>query len=288
MMVHDKFPELLGGIRGISEETTTGVHRLYEMLKNGKLAVPAINVNDSVTKSKFDNLYGCRESLADGIKRATDIMVAGKVVVIIERKFVDLSGWLEDRQLAGDAAELGICLPGMDARREGDDAEHCPALLQFREHYQAVEVARFGTGEADLPGDGLLGEHVHLAADEVVDTSHQIAAQRRPCVDRQHRRKIVRVDLGSRLAVAGLPNLRDWQQFVTGEILGRKPQPDVQPAEFDLLVVAARRFVLQHLAEGVRAAALRRSGWGDIRARRIESRHGQVDPHCIGGLDRFV
>ena len=82
MMVHDKFPELLGGIRGISEETTTGVHRLYEMLKNGKLAVPAINVNDSVTKSKFDNLYGCRESLADGIKRATDIMVAGKVVVV--------------------------------------------------------------------------------------------------------------------------------------------------------------------------------------------------------------
>ena len=82
MMVHDKFPELLGGIRGISEETTTGVHRLYEMLKNGKLAVPAINDNDSVTKSKFDNLYGCRESLADGIKRATDIMVAGKVVVV--------------------------------------------------------------------------------------------------------------------------------------------------------------------------------------------------------------
>jgi adenosylhomocysteinase len=82
VMVHEKFPELLTGIRGISEETTTGVHRLYEMHKAGKLAVPAINVNDSVTKSKFDNLYGCRESLADGIKRATDIMVAGKVVVV--------------------------------------------------------------------------------------------------------------------------------------------------------------------------------------------------------------
>jgi adenosylhomocysteinase len=82
LMVHNKFPELLAGIRGISEETTTGVHRLYQMLKEGKLAVPAINVNDSVTKSKFDNLYGCRESLADGIKRATDIMVAGKVVVV--------------------------------------------------------------------------------------------------------------------------------------------------------------------------------------------------------------
>jgi adenosylhomocysteinase len=81
-MVYNKFPELLGGIRGISEETTTGVHRLYQMHKEGRLTMPAINVNDSVTKSKFDNLYGCRESLADGIKRATDIMVAGKVTVV--------------------------------------------------------------------------------------------------------------------------------------------------------------------------------------------------------------
>jgi adenosylhomocysteinase len=81
-MVHSKFPELLGDIRGLSEETTTGVHRLYQMHERGELKVPAINVNDSVTKSKFDNLYGCRESLADGIKRATDVMIAGKVVVI--------------------------------------------------------------------------------------------------------------------------------------------------------------------------------------------------------------
>lgn len=81
-MVHEKFPELLKDIKGLSEETTTGVHRLQQMLDEGKLAVPAINVNDSVTKSKFDNLYGCRESLADGIKRATDVMVAGKVVVV--------------------------------------------------------------------------------------------------------------------------------------------------------------------------------------------------------------
>src|SRR5882724_5471411 len=78
-MVHDKFPELLGDIRGLSEETTTGVHRLYQMHERGDLKVPAINVNDSVTKSKFDNLYGCRESLADGIKRATDVMMAGKI-----------------------------------------------------------------------------------------------------------------------------------------------------------------------------------------------------------------
>ena len=82
-MVHDeKYRHLLPGIRGLSEETTTGVHRLYQMHERGELAVAAMNVNDSVTKSKFDNLYGCRESLADGIKRATDIMVAGKVVVI--------------------------------------------------------------------------------------------------------------------------------------------------------------------------------------------------------------
>jgi adenosylhomocysteinase len=81
-MVHDKYAEHFAHIRGITEETTTGVHRLYQMHERGELKCPAINVNDSVTKSKFDNLYGCRESLADGIKRATDIMVAGKVVVI--------------------------------------------------------------------------------------------------------------------------------------------------------------------------------------------------------------
>ncbi|KAJ3379671.1 hypothetical protein HDU84_006462, partial [Entophlyctis sp. JEL0112] len=81
-IVHKKYPELLKEIRGVSEETTTGVHNLYKMLKNGELKIPAINVNDSVTKSKFDNLYGCRESLIDGIKRATDVMIAGKVSVV--------------------------------------------------------------------------------------------------------------------------------------------------------------------------------------------------------------
>lgn len=80
--VHDKFPQFLPQIKGISEETTTGVHHLYQMMKAGKLKVPAINVNDSVTKSKFDNLYGCRESLVDGIRRATDIMLAGKVALV--------------------------------------------------------------------------------------------------------------------------------------------------------------------------------------------------------------
>ena len=82
LMVHEKYPELLKGINGLTEETTTGVHRLHSMMKNGELGTPAINVNDAVTKSKFDNLYGCRESLADGIKRATDVMIAGKEVVV--------------------------------------------------------------------------------------------------------------------------------------------------------------------------------------------------------------
>lgn len=81
-MVLDKYPELIAAIKGLSEETTTGVHRLYERMKNGTLPMPAINVNDSVTKSKFDNKYGCRESLVDAIRRATDVMLAGKVAVV--------------------------------------------------------------------------------------------------------------------------------------------------------------------------------------------------------------
>ncbi len=82
-IMHEKYPEMMKDVRGISEETTTGVHRLNEMARDGILLAPAINVNDSVTKSKFDNLYGCRESLLDGIKRATDVMIAGKVAVVV-------------------------------------------------------------------------------------------------------------------------------------------------------------------------------------------------------------
>ena len=81
-LMHDKYPDMLAHVKGISEETTTGVHRLWEMAKAGELKVPAINVNDSVTKSKFDNLYGCRESLVDGIRRGTDVMMSGKVAVV--------------------------------------------------------------------------------------------------------------------------------------------------------------------------------------------------------------
>ena len=82
LLMHNKYPDMLKDVKGLSEETTTGVHRLYDMEKKGTLKVPAINVNDSVTKSKFDNLYGCRESLVDGIKRATDVMMAGKIGVV--------------------------------------------------------------------------------------------------------------------------------------------------------------------------------------------------------------
>lgn len=81
-VMHEKYPDLLKDVRGVSEETTTGVHRLYAMMESGKLKIPAFNVNDSVTKSKFDNLYGCRESLVDGIRRATDVMMSGKVAVV--------------------------------------------------------------------------------------------------------------------------------------------------------------------------------------------------------------
>ena len=80
-LIHKEYPQLLAGIKGLSEETTTGVHNLYKMFKNGELKVPAINVNDSVTKSKFDNLYGCRESLSDALKRATDVMLSGKFLM---------------------------------------------------------------------------------------------------------------------------------------------------------------------------------------------------------------
>jgi len=81
-MVFDRFPEMIAGIKGLSEETTTGVHRLYERMEKGTLSLPAININDSVTKSKFDNKYGCKESLVDSIRRATDVMMAGKVAVV--------------------------------------------------------------------------------------------------------------------------------------------------------------------------------------------------------------
>ena len=125
-MVHDKFPELLKDLVGLSEETTTGVHRLYQRQAAGTLKCPAINVNDSTTKSKFDNLYGCRESLLDGIKRATDVMIAGKVCVV--------AGY-------GDVGK-GCCqsLRGMGARILVTEIDPITALQACMEGYQVVTM----------------------------------------------------------------------------------------------------------------------------------------------------
>ena len=125
-LLHEKYPDLLKNVFGISEETTTGVHRLYDMARAGKLAVPAINVNDSVTKSKFDNLYGCRESLVDGIKRATDVMVAGKVAGI--------AGYGDVGK--GSAASL----KGLGARVMVTEIDPICALQAAMEGYQIVTM----------------------------------------------------------------------------------------------------------------------------------------------------
>ncbi|TPP65386.1 Adenosylhomocysteinase A [Fasciola gigantica] len=158
--VHEKHPELLAGIRGLSEETTTGVHNLYKMFRNGQLKVPAMNVNDSVTKSKFDNLYGCRESLADGIKRATDVMLAGKVAFV--------AGY-------GDVGK-GCCqsLRSYGARVLVSEIDPINALQAVMEGYEvttieeAVKRARIfvtATGNCDI----ITGEHfMNMLEDSIV------------------------------------------------------------------------------------------------------------------------
>lgn len=124
--VHEKYPEMLKDCFGVSEETTTGVHHLYRMVKEGKLKVPAINVNDSVTKSKFDNLYGCRESLIDGIKRATDVMLAGKVAVV--------AGY-------GDVGKgCAAALRGMGSRVIVTEIDPINALQAAMEGYQVLTM----------------------------------------------------------------------------------------------------------------------------------------------------
>jgi adenosylhomocysteinase len=175
-VLHEKHPDLLKHIRGISEETTTGVHRLYEMAKTGRLAVPAINVNDSVTKSKFDNLYGCRESLVDGIKRATDVMLAGKVAVVCG--FGDVG--------KGSAASLR----GQGARVLVTEIDPICALQAAMEGYQVVtmeEAAPAGdifvtcTGNIDI----ITLEHMRAMKDRAIvcnighfDSEIQIASLR--------------------------------------------------------------------------------------------------------------
>ncbi|KAG8007209.1 Adenosylhomocysteinase B [Nibea albiflora] len=158
-MVHQKYPKLLAGIRGVSEETTTGVHNLYKMMKSGELKIPAINVNDSVTKSKFDNLYGCRESLIDGIKRATDVMIAGKVAVV--------AGY-------GDVGKGCVqALRGFGARVIVTEIDPINALQAAMEGYEVTtmeEACKEGNLFVTTTGceDIILGQHFENMKDDAI------------------------------------------------------------------------------------------------------------------------
>ncbi len=159
VLVHEKHPEMLKEIKGLSEETTTGVHRLYQMMAAGKLGTIAINVNDSVTKSKFDNKYGCRESLADGIKRATDVMIAGKVVVI--------AGF-------GDVGKgCAQSMRGYGARVLVTEIDPINALQAAMEGYEVVtmeEAAPMGDIFVTATGccDVITGEHMQAMKDNAI------------------------------------------------------------------------------------------------------------------------
>ncbi|EFZ00780.1 S-adenosyl-L-homocysteine hydrolase family protein [Metarhizium robertsii] len=158
-LVHTKYPEMLKDCYGVSEETTTGVHHLYRMLKDGKLLVPSINVNDSVTKSKFDNLYGCRESLVDGIKRATDVMIAGKVAVV--------AGF-------GDVGKgCAMALHGMGARVIITEIDPINALQAAMAGYQVTtmeKAAKIGQIFVTTTGcrDILTGEHFEAMPNDAI------------------------------------------------------------------------------------------------------------------------
>ena len=144
-MVLDRFPELASGIKGLSEETTTGVHRLYERMENGSLPIPAINVNDSVTKSKFDNKYGCRESLVDAIRRATDLMMAGKVAVVAG--FGDVGkGSAESLSRAGVRVIVSEIDPicALQAAMEGFEVK------QFLKAVPEADIVVTATGNKDI------------------------------------------------------------------------------------------------------------------------------------------
>lgn len=159
LLINDKHPELVKDIIGVSEETTTGVHRLYQMMEKGTLKFPAINVNDSVTKSKFDNKYGCRESLADGIKRATDIMIAGKVVVV--------AGY-------GDVGKgCAQSMDGFGARVLVTEIDPINALQAAMEGYEVVtmeEAAKVGDIFVTTTGccDVIRGEHMEVMKDGAI------------------------------------------------------------------------------------------------------------------------
>jgi adenosylhomocysteinase len=159
LVMHDKYPELMKEVKGLSEETTTGVHRLYEMMKEGTLACPAFNVNDSVTKSKFDNLYGCRESLVDGIKRATDVMIAGKIAVVCG--FGDV-GKGSAQSLRGLGATVWITeidpICALQAAMEGY------RVVRFDEVCDQVDIVVTATGNYHV----ISGEHLERMKNEAI------------------------------------------------------------------------------------------------------------------------
>ncbi|MCA9322576.1 MAG: adenosylhomocysteinase, partial [Planctomycetes bacterium] len=173
-IMHEKYPELLKDVKGVTEETTTGVHRLYQMATKGTLKVPAMNVNDSVTKSKFDNLYGCRESLVDGIKRATDVMIAGKKCIVAG--FGDVG--------KGCAQALGV----MSGRVYVTEVDPICALQALMAGYEVVtmeEAAKFGDIFVTTTGccDIITREHMDVMKDGAIvcnighfDTEIQVAS----------------------------------------------------------------------------------------------------------------
>lgn len=213
-MMHDKFPELLDEVKGISEETTTGVLRLYDMARAGELKVPAINVNDSVTKSKFDNLYGCRESLVDGVKRATDVMIAGKVAVVC--------GY-------GDVGKgCAVSLRGQGARVLVTEIDPICALQAAMEGYEVVTME-----EAAPQGDIFVTATGNI---DVITTDHMAKMKDRAIVC-----NIGHFD--SEIQVAGLRNY-EWDNV--------KPQVDevIFPDGKRLILLAEGRLVNLGCATG--------------------------------------
>jgi adenosylhomocysteinase len=213
-LLHEKYPDLLKDVRGISEETTTGVHRLQEMAKAGKLKVPAINVNDSVTKSKFDNLYGVRESLVDGIKRATDVMLAGKVAVVCG--FGDVG--------KGSAASL----KGQGSRVMVTEIDPICALQAAMEGYQVVTM-----DEAASQGDIFVTATGNV---DVITLDHM----------RKMKNRAIVCNIGhfdSEIQIAALRNFK-WEEV--------KPQVDevIFPDGKRLIVLAQGRLVNLGCATG--------------------------------------
>ena len=214
LVMHDKFPALLKDVKGLSEETTTGVHRLYEMAKAGTLKVPAFNVNDSVTKSKFDNLYGCRESLVDGIKRATDVMLAGKIAVVC--------GY-------GDVGKgCAVALRGQGARVAITEIDPICALQAGMEGYEVVTM-----DEAAAVGDIFVTATGNL---DVITLDHM----------RQMKDRAIVCNIGhfdSEIDVAALRNLK-WHNV----------KPQVDEIEFPdgkrILLLAEGRLVNLGCATG--------------------------------------